>query len=295
MKNLFKALLTVGIFVIIFTKIDLSSILTIFHNANFIYLASIFPFIILIYYVKAKKWNYLLESINKKNDVTKNFYAILISLFYCLVTPGRVGELTRALYIRGNKAETVSTVIMDKIIDVYMLIILSDILVLVLFKNILVQSIMAIISLGFLMFILLVFNKRVMTSVFNWIIKKENLKEYMGGIRMMLTKRTLLAKNIAYTLIYYLLNMIVTFIVLNAFGATNAILLSLCFPIIVLLGNVPLTISGIGLREYVTMICFETLNADPNLGFTVSLTLFTLLTLFPGLFGGALSFYAKLK
>jgi len=258
-------------------------------------LALTFPFGVLIYYVKAKKWNYLLESIGKKGKVAKNFYIVLISLFYCLITPGRAGELARALYIKGNKAEIISTIIIDKIIDIYMLIILSNILVLILFKNFFIQILMAIISLGFLIFLIFAFNKRAMSLFFDWIFKKKNIKEYMEGIAKILDKKDLLAKNVAYTLVYYLLNMAVTFIVLNAFNAENKLLLSLCFPIIVLLGNIPLTISGLGLREYATMICFGTLNADPNLGFMVSLTLFTLLTLFPGLLGGILSLKAKIQ
>ncbi len=65
--------------------------------------------------------------------------------------------------------------------------------------------------------------------------------------------------------------------------------LVLSFPIIPLLGNLPITFSGLGLREHVSAALFRGIGADTAAGPAFSLSLFTVATLVPGLLGLALA------
>jgi hypothetical protein len=63
----------------------------------------------------------------------------------------------------------------------------------------------------------------------------------------------------------------------------------LSFPIIPLLGNLPIAFSGLGLREHISATLFDGIGAGAATGPAFSLLLFTVSTLLPGLLGLALA------
>jgi hypothetical protein len=56
-------------------------------------------------------------------------------------------------------------------------------------------------------------------------------------------------------------------------------------PIVVLMGNIPITISGLGLRESIGSLCFVLLGESAANGFVFSLLLFIFITVIPAIFG----------
>ncbi len=291
-----KFIITILIFTFIFMKIDFHKILSIIKNINLFILFLSAPFLFLFYGIKTTKWNLLLRALDEKTDFIKNYVIIIISTFYCLVTPGKAGELTRALYLKADKAKIVSTVIWDKIIDVFVLIVLSDILVFTLFRNIILQFLMLIISFGFIVFVFILFNEKITHFVLKLIkIKEDTISNYIINLNKIKKNKKIVIKNTIYTFLFYTVGFIITYFVLISLQKNASYIFSLSYPLFALLGNIPITLSGLGTREYVNMVCFETLGSSPDLGFTVSFVFFIISVLIPGILGGILSLKAKIR
>ncbi|RPJ75664.1 MAG: UPF0104 family protein, partial [Alphaproteobacteria bacterium] len=87
------------------------------------------------------------------------------------------------------------------------------------------------------------------------------------------------------TLGYYLLNLIVYWIVIKSLSPALNNILTFSLPIIVVLGNFPISISGFGIREFVSVTIFNLLDEDSAYGFSCPVILYLLTSLSPALFG----------
>jgi hypothetical protein len=84
---------------------------------------------------------------------------------------------------------------------------------------------------------------------------------------------------------YYSINIIIAVLLLKALSNEANPYAAFTWLIIVLIGNIPITISGLGLREYIAIMSFKALGENVELGFSFSTLLFLMITLFPGLIG----------
>ena len=78
-----------------------------------------------LYIFKVLRWRYLL-SVQQINYSFKNsFLAFLASNYIAFITPGRLGEVAKAFYVKGdlriNIAKSMPSVIFDRLFDVYVL------------------------------------------------------------------------------------------------------------------------------------------------------------------------------
>ena len=90
-------------------------------------------------------------------------------------------------------------------------------------------------------------------------------------------------------LFYYAFNFAAAFLLLRDLAPGAPARLVLSFPIIPLLGNLPIAFSGLGLREHISATLFDGIGAGAATGPAFSLLLFTVSTLLPGLLGLALA------
>ena len=98
MKRLFK-LFGVGIFIFILSKTDISQIVHKFAGVKFYYILLAIPIFFLIILVKTWRWHLLLK-IQEINLKIKDACLILLaSEYFGFLTPGRIGESIKALYI----------------------------------------------------------------------------------------------------------------------------------------------------------------------------------------------------
>jgi uncharacterized membrane protein YbhN (UPF0104 family) len=95
--------------------------------------------------------------------------------------------------------------------------------------------------------------------------------------------RPLMGGVLLITASYYAINYIIGYFILLALNVD--VIAVITIPIIILIGNVPITISGLGLRESVGAVCFTLLGGEGTYGFSFSLILFGIITLIPGLAG----------
>jgi len=134
-KFIFKIVATVLLFSFVLLKLNIYTVYDVMIKSNiFLILTSIF-FVPVLYLIRVMKWDALLRSAGIHENFFKLFRIMLIGIFYGMITPGKAGEVARAYYLDSDKSVTIPTIIWDRVIDFFVLIILCLLSILFLFKD----------------------------------------------------------------------------------------------------------------------------------------------------------------
>ena len=133
-KYFLKLGLTILLLTILFHKVNLSDVAGILLSLNIYYYIISVLIVPILYIIRTIRWEILLESMDIRNPFANLFKILIIGVFYGLITPGKVGELGRAYHLNGQKTKIVPTIIIEKITDIFSLIMLS-VLTIILFFN----------------------------------------------------------------------------------------------------------------------------------------------------------------
>lgn len=293
-KTIGKTAVSLGLMFYLIAKLDLRTIYETFTQMDLELLSLSLPFIALMYLIKGIKWQALLSCINVQIPVKRSLEIILIGNFYGALTPGRAGEVSRAFYLDTENSRSIPTVIMDRIIDMICLMVLSVLSIVFFFRDrnliYLMASVMAIFAAG--MFVIT--NEKIVTLVFGVFSQNTEYKEnYIKTIKEIAGNKKVIFSVFSLTLGYYLLNLVVYLIVIKSLNPALNSLLTFSLPIIVVLGNFPISISGFGVRELVSVTIFNLLNESSAYGFSCSIVLYLLTTLLPAVFGFMLTLRKK--
>ena len=127
-----KYLVYVGLllFVYIIATLDLSLLGQHLRSANWWLLACAFLLNIPMVYLKSYRWKKILSNQGIYITSHKSFSYYISSLYLGFITPGRVGEISRLYYLKKdytkkNYGELLSSVVLDRLFDLYLLVILT--------------------------------------------------------------------------------------------------------------------------------------------------------------------------
>lgn len=293
-KTIGKAIVSFGLMFYLISKLDINAIYETFVQMDIVLLSFSLPFIVIMYLIKAKKWQALLNCINIRIPVRRSLEIILIGTFYGALTPGRAGEVSRAFYLNAESSRSIPTVIMDRIIDMVCLLILSALSIVLFFNDRNLIYLMGLVMAIFISGTVLITNERIVTHVFGMFSQSTEYKEnYLRTIREIAGNKKVIFSVFSLTLGYYFLNLIVYWIVIKSLNPALNSLLTFSLPIIVVLGNFPISISGFGVRELVSVTIFNLLNESSAYGFSCSVILYFLTSLTPAIFGFILTLKKK--
>lgn len=293
-KTAGKIAVTSGLMLYLTSKLDLKAIYETFTQMDLALLSLSLPFIALMYLIKARKWQTLLNCINVQIPIRRSLEIILIGTFYGALTPGKAGEVSRAFYLDTEKSRGIPTVIMDRVIDIICLLGLSVLSTALFFKDRDLIYLMALVVLLFIAGIVIIINERIITFVFkSFSQRKEHTENYIKTIREITGNRKALFFVFSLTLGYYILNLIVYWIVIKSLSPTLNNILTFSLPIIVILGNIPISISGFGVREFASVTIFRMLDENSAYGFSCPIVLYFLTSLSPALLGFLLTLRKK--
>jgi len=284
-STFFKIGLTIILFIVLFTRLSLSSIVQTFTSLNVPYYLIGFCCVPVLYAIRTYKWEILLNSIDIRKPFSELFQVLLIGVFYGLITPGKVGELGRAYHLNERKTLTLSTILIEKITDILVLVLLSFLTVVLFFEGF--SSLISIILICGLVVAastaLLTNHRFVSIAARLFKIDKENVQPFTDSFLHLIKKPQTMVQVVALTFLYYgvayLLGTALAFALGIEWVATTTL------PLIVLMGNVPITISGLGVRESLGAFSFILLGLDGVYGFSYSLLLFITITIIPGIGG----------
>ena len=122
----YSYLIGIFLFIIILTRIDLGSILINIKDIklSYLFLAFLFGFPILI--AKSFCWNYIKKKQNINYSQKDSFLMYGVGLYIGGITPGRVGEVSRIIYLRKDGhslGKSLVSLILDRVSDFVFLLI----------------------------------------------------------------------------------------------------------------------------------------------------------------------------
>lgn len=119
------------ILIVILIRIDFQKIILYFSGLNLISFALINLLILPTLFLKSYRWRYLLSLQGIDYSVGNSVISYLGGIYAGLITPGRIGESIKAVYIRTDKGipliEGMASVTMDRLFDMHLLIFLGAI------------------------------------------------------------------------------------------------------------------------------------------------------------------------
>jgi len=230
----------------------------------------------------------------------KNAFLVYLSSIYAgIITPGRFGEFVKLLYLKSDKgislSKGLSSVLLDRLFDLYLLIILGVIGISrfgVLGKISDTSLILAIVVILTPLFML---NKQLMgkslRSLYNIVLPKnvndkmkETFEEFYNGLNQLINPKLIFSGLL--TCLAYLLFFIQCYLIVIAMGISiDFISITLFMAISNLISFIPISISGLGTRDATLIYLFSLIGIKPELAVSYALLVFFLFFIVGGLLG----------
>ncbi len=284
-STLIKTGLTILLIIILFLKIHPDEILNVFSTLKPFFLLSALLFVPIMYAVRAYRWDILLRSISIEKPYPLVCKILVIGVFYGLITPGKIGELGRAYHFKESSPIILSSIVVEKLTDIYVLLLLSVITILLLFSE------NGVLLFGILFCCIIILAGSILltsTLVLTYIARIFRISGNQANIfveyfKLQFRPSKRFIRVFLLSFLYYGITYIFGIFLLLALQTRWTAVFTI--PLIILMGNIPLTISGLGLRESIGALTFTLLGESAAIGFSFALLLFIFITLIPGIFG----------
>ncbi|MBT4824925.1 flippase-like domain-containing protein [Candidatus Woesearchaeota archaeon] len=295
------------IFAVILLNIDYTTVFSILKMINIKYLVGGFVLIILIIVVKSYRWLLITRSLKlKETNFLKCFYLYNIGIYFGNISPGKLGELFKAVYIKNKENSMlrsfVSTII-DRIYDLLTLIIIGYLSLFLISKsfegyfNLLTIIIVISTIIGI---ILILFWKKILKLSYRFILpkkiknkSKETFKELINSIKLI--KPTDYIVQLVLTLIGWILYFIMIYVLAVSINIDISFYyLAASIAITSLITLIPISFNGLGTRDATLLILFSQIGINKETTVAFSLLIF-LINLIMGLPGLILFLRKKLK
>ena len=296
-----KILPLIGIilFLYLIYRIGLSNLISTIKNANLIYLIPGIIVTPLFISVLALKWYTILKIQGydvKFLYIQKLYY---IGGFYGFITPARAGSLMRAYYLKQKTkkslVECASSIIVERIIDLFVILFFAFIGSLIFLKNFNINLI-KVLTPAFVVFLFLIltFLKKergiFLLSLFYKILLPKNIKDKadtsLDTFYNKIPKIKYLILIFIMTLIAWIIIYFQSYIFAKAFNVIVPFHIFVTFISIgTIIATLPISISGLGTRELTLITLFSLYNVRPEAIVSTSLVSFFVVGLIEGIVG----------
>lgn len=305
-KSFIVKLIGILIFIIILTKIDLSKSISILKNMNLYLLLLAILFIFPIVLIKTVRWQLILKALSINYSLPYASLMYFSGLYIGIITPGRLGELAKVLYLTKDKhsaGKAFLSVFVDRIADLLFLLTFGF-LGFFAFSNLFIHQIVLLTAISsvmiFALIIIIMFHKQILYLV-RMLIHKTLSKRFSSIIDTAITDFFTGLKSITHnTYITILLLTLLSWLIyyIQMYLLTSALHFQIPFwylagavTISGLITLLPISISGIGTRDVILITLFAALGIASEYALSLSF-LILLMSLFAALFGST-AFFAK--
>lgn len=249
-------------------------------------------------HVKVLRWNVLLRARGIVFPMRRAWSSFLASSYVGMLTPGRVGDVLRVEYLRHDKgvpyAEGLASVVMDRLCDLYVLAAFVA-LAIVRFRTIVAGQLavvtwitMGLTVLGPLLFLIPGLAERVAARVYSRLVKgpgaETGFTQFLAAMRGSIG--SVMWAAIPLTVLGFFINFAQGWLIARALGMTISVYDVGCLLAIAsLLGLLPISVSGLGVRELLYSLVFPVLGYTAANGVGFGLVVFAVLYLFIVLLG----------
>lgn len=314
--KLTKLLPLIGIilFIVILSRSNIPAILTIFSRINPFYFSLSLFSLIPIVTVKALKWKALARPFNVGLPFRKAVVGWTVGYSFGLVTPGRVGDLIRAYYLRDHAAlgKSLSTVIIDRVMDVVILFIFA-LLGLVAFLNLIpnqgaiLQTIILVFA-AFIFILALATRKSamrfVLKALFKRVVPEKHIEtfrltfnEFYDGLSQMAKARSAIFWSAGLGVLVWVITIFQYWMFALSLGISQLTFFHIfcIMPITLLVELIPISILGLGTRDATLIFFFSLFTLQAELAISFSLLFFIADYALLGLIGYLLWFRNPVK
>jgi len=234
-------------------------------------------------------------------NLKDSFIVYWAGIYAGFITPGRLGEFLKAVYLMSDKSITLSkgmsSVLIDRVFDLYFLIILGLIGI---WKFDILGKLSNTSVLLLLIFIsspLLILNKQLMGKIigliYKFVIKKkaqirdkidERFEDFYNGINQLITFKLIFSALL--TCLSYSVFFIQCYLLAIAMGISiNLITITLFMAISNLISFIPISIAGLGTRDATLIYLFSLIGLKPELAVSYAFLVFITFFVCGGLMG----------
>lgn len=135
----FLPVLGIALFVWILSRLDLGKVAKVFVDVrwHFAIIAVLISFVAV--YAKSYKWKKIIDYSGMEYSITNSFIAWLVGFAVGMITPGRVGDFYRSIYLKTSNKKPLglcfATVFLDRLLDIIIMLFFAGIGVLYLLFN----------------------------------------------------------------------------------------------------------------------------------------------------------------
>lgn len=308
-KNLLPVI-GIGLFVYLVLKLDVSKIFNEIANADIRFMLIALVLVFISFSTSTIKWFVIARQ--QKIDVPffEAFKINMMSGFYGFLTPSRLGSIIRIEYLKKfnkNKfGKGISNYVLEKILD------LGSLFLLVLISSFALKDILsityfhyALFGIGFLVLLILIFmdenRSREILKFFYFKFIPKKIKDtakdgFYSFYEDVPKKRHFIVFFFFNMLNWITLYSIFFFIALSVGINVPFIYFLLFMPIATFVGQIPITVNGLGTREAVMISLFGILEVEATKVFSMSLINLVINGIFPAIIGMVLALkYKDLK
>jgi glycosyltransferase 2 family protein len=277
-RTLFALVLTVAVLAALFAVLDVSTLVAALREIDLRFFGLALAAMPLFIALKAYKWHCLARtcaSVTYFDSLGSYLVGNSLSLF----TPSKTGELARALYLpSGSKEAILGLTVVDKVFDLLGLLSLTS-LGLLLVSGPLAALPFAIAAAALIAMLLnLRFLGRFVAG-HPWLSRVKPLVSLCNGVAV---NTRIVGISLGLTLITFFVVLAQCYCLVLAFGPVSPIAILFTFPLAMLTNILPLTISGLGIREGTAVLLLGTFGVPGAAAFNAAFLLFFINTFVPG-------------
>ncbi len=293
-----KAIISLGLLVFLFSKINLQDFLNILLQVKWFYVVFAVIFGFLVWALATYRWQLLLKEQNISISFKRLYFLRLLGIFYSLFLPGQIsGDIVRGLKLMkgSHKKETIGvSVAMERIIALLIIFVAGGASLFFLPEIRAELNILSILIIYFLIIFLIIFlffSKQISSKLYNFL-KKPFLKKIFKIIINYQNQPRLMIKIIFLSLLGLISNIFLYYLFLLALNINLSFLtLFLIVPIILIVQMLPISISGLGVREGAVVFLMPFFGVLPEKALAFSLLSFGIGVIVYGLLGALIEIF----
>lgn len=277
-------------------KIDILSVMQNIAGANPWGLFLAFLLITLGVYLSALKWHLLLLNQGVKISLKKSFNIYYIGTFFSSFLPGTIsGDAIRGVYLfreTGKKMDTASSIIVERALGVVALLLMSVVFYLLnigTFRGTILEKIIWVFAAVLAtLFALYFFGKKLifLTRIFHG--RLAFVKPILISFATTNSNKKLFLYSFLLSVVFHCLNSLIMYLISLSLGLSiSAFLFFVINPIVTVLLMVPISLSGIGVREWAGVTLYPLVGVGATAILAVQIVAF-LLVVVNSLIGGVI-------
>jgi uncharacterized protein (TIRG00374 family) len=293
----------IAIFFLIILNVDFPTVLSVIGGTDVYMFVLATSLSVPIVALKAFKWRVIVNSYNARFPFVSAIEGWLIGFSLGIITPGRVGEVSRAYYLKQKSGmsfgKSVTTVFIDRVIDISVLFLFA-IMGIAFFINTFsglmgIEAYFAAFFAAFLVLVVLVTRKGIITAVAGPVFRrlappryKQRLNsayhDFYQGFSDLSKSRVTLSILVSFAI--WIISILQYYTLSSSLGIDiNILFFFSIVPVVALLDALPISFSGIGTRDAGLVFFFSLLSISSEPAISLSLLVLASTYLVTGLAG----------